>query len=104
MGLLVDFTEAATSLWVTLYFMIFDKDWINIQYYGLTITVIGFFSVLLFISESPRYLLDTNRNRKALDALKWNAKFNSSLMNLQDYIDINKIQFSDSKKGQKTSD
>lgn len=29
-GLLVDFTEAATALWVTLYFMLFGKDWITI--------------------------------------------------------------------------
>lgn len=77
---MVDFTEAATSLWITIYFMAFDNDWMTIQYYGLAITVIGFFSVLLFVTESPRYLLDTKRNEKALDALKWNAKFNSSLM------------------------
>ena len=78
-GLMVDMTEAAIIIWVSLYLKYYSSDWIGLQVIGLIMNALGFLVSLFIIKESPRYLLETGRNEHALLNLKHIARLNGRI-------------------------
>jgi hypothetical protein len=60
------------------YFMLVSRDWFWIYFYMTCVGSLSYLGVMLFMPESPKWLLFTGNESKAISNLNYIAKVNGS--------------------------
>jgi hypothetical protein len=86
-GTIMQIFSSSVTLILTLYFYFISRYWLWIQVFGWTfnlITVVG----VIFMPESPKYLLTTRRYDECRQVLTKIGKFNKGAMEFNGVFDI----------------
>ena len=66
--------DAATVMVACLYFLVISRDWFPLCMFMTAIQSIGLIYAIIFIPESPRWLLDKGRVSEAIGIFNYIAK------------------------------
>lgn len=96
LGLLVEISQGAGSIWVGLYLQFMSRDYTYGVVFGILLGFCSTTMCLFYVKESPKYLIAKGKRESAFLKLKQIASQNDKLAEFEYYLDRKEINTKDS--------